>query len=155
MANAQAKDADITENHKPTGRLFCTTGQLNLVHATPTKVLLDTLDADFTDGIEDAVNSKITPGIAGYYHIIGQVYFESMVADKAYGSIIYIDGVAKRWSVKDGGISAIRNSVLVMDYFKLSATNYIELWAISYAGDDTVDISGGSHRTWLSVQRQR
>ena len=129
--------------------------QLNLVHGVWTLVELDYLKGGFTDGIEDTANHRITPGQAGLYDIKGQVTFDQVVADKRYASAIRLNGaVYIAFDTKHAAIADYLTSPCGLLYW-LSATDYVELIAASYAGVNTVDIYGVIAWTFLSVQRVR
>jgi len=142
-------------HQRPSGRLYLDNNQLNLVDGVKTLVELDTISAGFTDGIEDTAGHRITPGQAGYYHIIGSAMFANAVADRGY--VVYIrrsGGVSlaqnNSWSGGGGYFSAVTACLA-----KLTATDYIELCVRSDAGVDTVDLLGKIYATFLSVQRVR
>jgi len=140
---------------RPSGKLYLASNQFNLVDGASTIVELDTIGTGFTDGIEDTVNHRITPGQAGFYNVIGQVTFTSVVADKAYDVGLYVNHAT--WinynrSYVGGGV---HYSVPVAALVKLTATDYLELIAVSRSGGDTVDILASAYDTFLSVQRVR
>lgn len=142
-------------HQRPSSRLYLATDQYNLVDTVPTVVKLDTISAGFTDGIEDTTLHRITPGVAGFYHITGLVTLYSFVVDKSYRSAIYISGtnwLAFNFAWPMGGT---RLSLPVGGLAKLAATDYVELVAISDSGNNMVDIIAGSYNTFLSVQRVR
>lgn len=140
---------------KPTGRLYLNTEQSNIPTGTQTLVNLDTIDSDFTDGIEDTVNHKITPGVAGFYLIVASVYWSVTVSGKDYYAYIkrsgsYTAAFAKSQADHTGEVS---NVVATIDY--LSDSDYIELTVGHNAGVDTPDIKAGLQYTSLALQRLR
>lgn len=151
--------------HRPHGRIQLSTDQLNIVNDTDTKVLLDEisvdpLDGQYQDGIEDLVNNRITPGVAGLYICFGQIAYESGVIDKLYRASLYRNwgvGGARRIGFHEyvltyaGGIAIVP----VFGHCWLDADDYIELIAYHFAGVDTVDITFGSINSFLYVQRIR
>ena len=142
----------------PSGKLTLSDIQSNLVDVTPTKVLLDVVPAVYTDGIENIVNHRITPGRAGFYSIVGQVEFtNSIIANKYYAAYIYVNGTRLVRHNAHSGIGNVLSVLCSLPNHYLTAEDYIELWAMSGSGDDTVDISGGGSfdDTFLSVQRVR
>ena len=142
-------------HQRPSGKLYLVNDQLNLVDNTWTKVALDTIAPGFTDGIEDTVNNRITPGHPGFYNIKGLVTFIHTVANCNYRARIRISNT-NSYSIKYSWTgSIIRLGVPVGDLIKLTAADYVELWALSNSGDNTVDIEPGVHYTFLSVQRVR
>jgi len=140
---------------RPTGKLYLSANQLNLVSGVITLVELDAISANFTDGIEDTANHKITPGIAGFYDVKGQVTFTSVIADKIYNVYLRLNGVTTKVGLyRHSSIAAFLTiSCTVLLY--LSATDYLTLFARSNAGVDTVDVLGQEIYTFLSVQRVR
>lgn len=140
---------------KPSGKLYLASTQLDLVNGIWTKVLLETIGANFTDGIEDTVNHRITPGRGGFYDIKGQVTFTNIVTPRLYIAALKISGT-DLICINDGSASAGDHySVPVGHLIKLSVTDYIELHAMSVSGDNTVDVRAGSAYTFLSIQRVR
>ena len=142
---------------RPSGKLFLGTQQNNLVHGDDTLVLLDTISANFKDGIEDVATHRITPGVAGWYSIVGQVEFESlsMVADARFGVNIRVSGVLANENWVHSSIANTVTGVCLLPCYYLTPADYVELHARSYAGVDTVDISSNELSTFLALQRVR
>jgi len=140
---------------KPSGKMYLGSNQLNLVNGAITLVELDTVGTGFTDGIEDTANHKITPGYAGFYIIIGMVTFMNLVIDRSYDAGVLITGAAYLPFVHDFSGRDDYYTVPVSCLVKLNATDYIELYARSMSGDNTVDILAGEAYTFLSIQRVR
>jgi len=142
---------------RPSGYLYLNSVQTNLVDGTPEIVELDTVTSDFFDGIENILTHRITPGIAGYYSIVGNVRFEQLVGDKCYKAEIKVSGNTKDETiiyVGTGGVGKSIGARCVIPTLHFSATDYVELWATSFADVNTVDISSAIN-TFLSVQRVR
>jgi len=142
-------------HERPSGKMFLENIQLNLVNATWTKVLLDTIADGFTDDIEDTANHKITPGRAGYYNIVGQVCFVNIVAAKSYYASLMVNDVDWYGLVYAWGSGGTHLTVRTGDLLKLGATDYVTLWARSDSGDNTVDVTSYLYNTFLSLQRVR
>lgn len=140
---------------KPSGKMYLDAHQLNLVDAASTLVELNHVSNGFADGIESTALHRITPGQAGYYIVKGMVTFMYIVANCNYAAGFRINSVT--WHSYNIGwpSGGVVYCVPVGDLVKLTATDYVELWARSYSGDDTVDIYRGLMRTFLSVQRVR
>jgi len=136
---------------RPSGKMTGP-GQLNLANSVPTKMLLDTTPAEYTDNISDPVNHRILPGVAGFYHIVGAVLFYNTITDAIYCARLYVSGVEVCSDWRHAAVSN-RNLNCQCDLPNqyLSATQYVELFAISWSGDNWVDI----HNSWLAVQRVR
>lgn len=140
---------------RPSGKLYLSATQSNLVDGVITVVELNTVVTGFTDGIEDTVNHKITPGHAGFYHITGMVTFLNPVAARSYYAAIILNNDDYRCFHISWAGGGTYFSVPVAALVKLTVTDYIQLWARSDSGDNTVDIQPGVHLTFLSVQRVR
>ena len=140
---------------RPSGKLYLSSDQLNLVHNTWTLVELDTISAGFTDGIEDTTNHRITPGVAAFYDVKGKVCLTNVIADRSYYAAVRING--SDWKDVDYAQAAIAELLTLRStsHLYLSATDYLELMVISLAGVNTVDVYAGESRTCLSVQRVR
>lgn len=142
-------------HQRPSGRLYLSANQLNLVHGRTTLVELDAIAAGFTDGIENTATHRITPGYAGFYGITGVVTFTNVVADKPYAAYLFINTSTYVCANVNHAALAYSLSVPVSALAKLTATDYITLKVRSFSGDDTVDIFGSPHYTFLCVQRVR
>jgi len=140
---------------KPSGRLNLSAEQSNLVSSVGTLVNLDVIPAVFTDGIENIVTHRITPGRAGFYSIVGMVRFIGTVDCTAYNCSIKVSGVEVCDNQNQAGESGSLSTLCVLPNFYLSASDYVELWATSFAGGDTVDIDSTNERTYLALQRVR
>jgi len=142
-------------HQRPSGKLYLSVDQLDLVNDTLTLVKLNVIPGGFTDGIEDTVNHRITPGVAGFYNVIGLVTFKNTVTNCCYDSGIKVSGLLFGGFNYGHTASLWLFSSPVFALLKLDVTDYIELWARSISGDNTVDISGNAWSTYLSVQRVR
>lgn len=139
---------------RPSGGLNLGTVQSNLVNGVPTLVELDTIMAGFNDGIENTVTHRITPGRAGFYSIAGNLMLENLIADKYYKVILKVNGTTiLQNNFHSSSIDLCGNQISLPSHY-FSRTDYAELWAISYAGVDTVDILAGIY-TCLVLQRVR
>lgn len=141
---------------RPTGKLYLANDQLNLVSGAMTIVQLDTIPPEYTDGIENVGTYGITPGVPGFYSIVGQVWFYNVVADKWYDSAILINAATfecESSSQSSQPASITTKSVAASIY--LTNTDFVRLVAWSGAGVHTVDIGAGRPRTFLNLQRVR
>ena len=141
---------------KPSGKLYLADAQNNLVSGIQILILLDTIPPAYKDGIENVVTHRITPGRAGFYAIVGQVYFMNVITDKGYHSYLRISGGAyvAECEVHAALVENI-SALCSLPCHYLSAADYIELYAMSEAGVNTVDVYPSEDRTYLSVQRVR
>jgi len=141
--------------NRPSGRMYLSANQLNLIDDTWTVVELDAIDDGFEDGIEDTVNHWIKPGVAGWYIVMGQWQLLNDVQDKLYRAGIRTNGV--KWEcVATLSLSRSRPGVVrVSALIKLDANDYVQLYAMSGADVNTVDIQSGRFYTFLCLQRVR
>lgn len=138
----------------PSGGLYLNGAQNNVSNVGLVKVTLDMVSADFTDGIEDTANNKITPGVAGWYLIAAQVVFSNTVVDKKYSAFLKVSGSSKRMNyVQASQIAQL--SLPLMALLKLSNTDYIDLWVDNRDGDGAEDLLTSQKYTYLFVQKVR
>ena len=139
--------------HEPYARMFITAAQDNLTDDTWTTITLDTDTFDFST-ITDLSNYKITPGVAGYYLCIGQVTYESVIADKSYAAQLYFNGTtAKATSIYHNGAATEDLSAPVRDVILFDSDDYIQLRGKATCGAATVDINVGTTDTYLVLFR--
>jgi len=150
MPNIQS--AAVGFNPVPGGELYLNTDQDNLVSGVPTKVELDTVNGEWTDGIEDTGNHRILPGVAGRYLVIGQVMFTNVIAGKKYEANVQRSGAQRITGYKYSSLTE-NLTIRISSVLILTAIQYLELWAVSNADVDTVDIKSGMSYTHLTVQR--
>ena len=140
-------------NH-PNGKLWLDAAQDNLVHTAITKVLVDTVSTGYTDGIEDAISSRILPGVAGLYQISAQLCLGNCIDNKDYELFIKITGTIKYeklHTLTSGGDNRI--SIGCSFPFWFGDSDYAELFVRSMAGVDTVDLVPLERDTFLAVTR--
>lgn len=143
------------QNQRPSGKLYLNNDQLNLVDSAPTLVLLDTIPAAFVDGIENVATHRITPGVAGWYSIAGQVWFDNVIAAKKYRCAIMVSNQLVAVNYNHSSLADTLSCLCSVPCHYLTAVNYVELWATSFAGVHTVDIGIWEQYTYLAVQRVR
>lgn len=141
--------------NKPSGKLYLSVDQLNLVDAVWTVVELDAISAGFTDGIENTGTHRITPGVAGLYCVIGKISLSSVVADRGYMIALRLNGVTYKSVALLQASIAYTLGIPVSVHTYMSATDYVELLVRSRALVDTVDLVGAEHHTYMSLQRVR
>lgn len=137
---------------KPSGCLFLGQNQNNLPIDVWTDVELNTISSGFTDGIEDTVNHKITPGVAGLFLLIGRISFVEIIGDYEYGCAIELNGggtLIENWG--HSSLEADLNVCCTMIHW-LTNTDYIKLQAYNGGNAATVDVKQVSG---LSVARLR
>ena len=142
---------------RPSGGLYLSIEQYNLVNNVWTLVELDTVCdlGNANDGIEDTGTHRITPGVAGLYLVICQVTFLNPVADKEYDALVMTDGTMHEIRMAQHSSNVNLLGVAVSGLIWLNKTQYIELYARSNSGTDLVDLSCGPPATFLHVQRVR
>ena len=141
---------------KPSGGMRLANDQLNLTSGIAALVEFDRIIDDFTDGIEDTVNHRIKPGVAGFYSIVGQVGLTSVVADKLYGLHIRINpGLRIFYKTSHASLAQDIHPSLTIPSIFISDIQYVELYAICHADVDTVDIVSADYNTFLILQRVR
>ena len=140
---------------RPSGFLFLEAQQDNLVDGVETLVILTGIPIAFTDGIEDTVNHRIITGIAGFYAIAGQVEFTEVVADKDYIVIFKLNAVVLKEAYVHSSLAANITASFSCPVMWVDAVEHLELFAISNAGVDTVDITHLGRNTFLTAQRVR
>ena len=146
----------------PNGRIYLNNQQLNIPNSAQTTILLDTVDPLFTDGIEDTVNHKITPGIAGWYLYTASICWNSVIDQKRYDLEVLRTGaigVGADSFCASGGIGVpdgnFNNYRKVTDVIYLTAAQSLYLVAYHVDGTNNPDIKPGKTLTFLTVQRVR
>jgi len=124
--------------------------QLDLVSGTITKVVLDGETYDPGNNFDTTSTYRFVAPITGYYFVNGQVMFTSIVASKLYAGSIYINGVAAADVYSHSSLTSSLSCNPSGIYY-LTSGQYVELYATSYSGDNTVDIIKGSRYTFLEV----
>ena len=142
---------------QPSGKLYLNALQAGipgdgLYH----QILLDTIMANFTDGIEDTVNHIITPGVAGYYQVNASMKVDHPVVGEIYclhvlrnvGGNLILQGM--------GHASSAANNLIVncSDVLYLTNIHFLEMGIVHWvAAGESVTVS--YYSTFLSVQRVR
>ena len=143
----------VDDSREPYARIFSTAAQDNLTDVTWTKIVLDTDTFDFST-ITDLSNNKITPGVAGYYVVIGQITYANVIAEKTYAAQIYKNGsTAMTTRNQQNGAAVTDVSVMVCDVLLLDADDYVQLRGYVNCGVATVDINVGTTDTFLVLYR--
>lgn len=129
------------------GTFYLSADQDNLVDNTWTQVQLNTTELNVGLTLS---SYTVTVSIKGLYWVYGRVHLNDLVTDKRYDMGIYInDSLA---ATREAHASFTGNMGLdVGKIFLLDKDDTIKLYARSQSGDNTVDITGGSNYTYLSV----
>ena len=136
-------------------RAYLASSQLNLVNGAWTQVQIATESYDvgsfFNTGTYRAV-----PNVAGYYLVTAQVTFLNLVADKRYSAAIYYNGATVTTAHTQTGGTTDYVTVQVSNIFYCNGTtDYIELYARSGSGGNTVDLDGAESSTFMCVHLLR
>lgn len=123
--------------------------QLNINTATWTKVELNAETYDSGNDF-DTANYRYTAPVDGYYLIIGQVTWSSVVNAKKWIAAIYVNGAQKSIPGFHSG-SANSLSSIVVDIQYVEAGQHIELYCWHNAGVNTPDVVGGSTQTYMII----
>jgi len=143
----------------PNGRLYLENSQQNVQDGLFVKILFDSISAGFTDGIEDVVNHRIFPGVAGWYQVNAYLLLESLIDACRYAIHVTRSGIlvahAEYLSPKTGTSTAYHISLGVSDVIKLTALQYLEVGIHHLDATEIVDVLGEETGSFLSVQRVR
>lgn len=121
-------------------RVYSSAEQSNLTDATYTKVDLDTEGFDIGANY-DTTNKRFVAPVTGYYQVNAKVVFKDPVADKRVGCSIYVNGAGYNVVLQHTSSTSYAyapNSCLCY----VEAGQYIELYAVVYAGANTIDVYG-------------
>lgn len=142
---------DNAPNISPKARAWLNGDQLNLVNNTWTKVTLNAETYDVGADFDSTTNNRFVAPVSGYYSIKASVLFLNLVADTRYAIGIYADGALVAHSISACGGVTDAVSATVSDTIYVAATSYVELYARSNSGGNTVDVEGLTGSTWMSV----
>lgn len=155
LANATISDVYFSTAERPSGfpakpmaRAYLGSNQENLITNTYTKILLDSVDYDIGSNFS---SYKFTVPCTGYYKVNCSVMFVSVIADKLYIGQFRVNDTSVCDDYKH---SALAQSLQVKpsSTLYLNKGDYIELFGVSFAGVDTVDVIKGSKYTFLEVE---
>lgn len=143
----------------PSGRIYLETSQQNIADGLFVKILFDSISAGFADGIEDVVNHRILPGVAGWYQFNAYLELESLIDTKKYSIHVTRSGIlvahAEYISPVTGTSTAYHISLGVSDVVKLTALQYLEVGIYHNDATEILDVLGEEEGSFLSVQRVR
>jgi len=126
----------------PSCYTYLSANQLNLTQNSFNLVTLDSEEYDIGSNFNIGTNRFVVP-IPGEYEIIGELIWvsTSVVPDKAYIMGIYKNGSGILFMTAQSSIEDWLNNSIV-SIVKLSANDYIQLYANPLAGVDTCDLNG-------------
>jgi len=143
----------------PNGRLYLEASQQNIADGLFVKILFDSISAGFTDGIEDVVNHRIFPAVAGWYQVNAYLVLEGLIDTKKYQIHVTRSGIlvayAEYLSPITGTSTNYHLSLGVSDVIKLTALQYLEVGIFHNDATEIVDVLGEEAGSFLSVQRVR
>jgi hypothetical protein len=146
-------DGGVFTHDGPRCRAYLSTSQLDLTSGSWTKVDVDaeTYDSD----IFNTTTHRCTPTAAGYYLVIGQVslVWNTVIADKLYAVGIYKNGSRVANMNNQSALANALTMVCTDIIYCNGTTDYIELYVLSRAGVNTVDVAGNTQGTFLCVHK--
>lgn len=125
----------------------------NLVNNTYTLMEVNAEEYDIGNNFDiTAGNYKFVAPIPGKYVITCGIVFINVVALKRYNAIIYINGAGNLYTEQHSGVA--ENLIIGRHYETVLATNdYVQLYARSMSGGDTVDVFGSAKTdTFLQIR---
>lgn len=128
-------------------RAYLSAPQINLVDGIWTKVLLD---AESYDIGSNFASYKFTTPINGYYLIHGNILFVNTIANKEYKVAIQVNDVSVYQGFYTTSITTYLSAPF-SDTIYLEKDDYVELYAQSRAGVNTVDIFGRNDTTFITI----
>ena len=140
---------------KPIERVGCeaylSADQSDLASGVWTKVSLNTVMYDLGLNFNTTLFKFVIP-VTGLYALHGKIDFGNVIANKAYAVGIYVNGVLTIHNYAHIGSATDEVDSYVAHDVYLEKDDYVELYALSLAGVDTVDIGGGMYHTLLGVR---
>ena len=116
-----------------------------------TKVAIDTVSFD-TEGVVDTTNNRITPNLAGYYQVSGQIYVGGVRDGEEVFSGIYKNGAVAAWGSRSpSGIYRANISPVTNLIYCNGTTDYLELWAYNSYSSPLPLSAGKSYQNYISV----
>jgi len=125
-------------------RVYLSANQLNLVSATPTLVELDAEDYDHGGNFNTATHKYVCPHDGVYLVNANVSWTTSVIADKRYDGMIYVDGANVEYHFVQSSANGTRLTNNLATSLELTAGQEIQLYATSNSGGDTVDLAGTS-----------
>lgn len=140
----------IKPNIKTKARAYLSANQLNLVSGSWTKLLLNSEDYDVGSDFDAVTNNRFDVLVTGYYLIETGIGFLNLIANKIYGASIYKNGTSIKKVIISTAVTT-GHTIQLGDMPYLTATDYIELYAYSLAGVNTVGINAAKDYTHLTI----
>lgn len=132
---------------------YLNTAQDNISSGSWVKVLLDAESYDIQNEF-DTANKKFTVTVAGYYLIIAMIMIGDFAVDKNFGINVYVNGGSVAYAYFT--FAVVGNfSLYVSDVLSLAASDYVELYFYSGDAGNSVDLSTGGNKTYMSIAKLR
>jgi len=148
-------------NPMPSGRMYLQGLQDNIVSGAPTRVALNAIDADFTDGIEDVVNHWILPGVDGLYQFNASLFWDTTLDDNHYDLSVHSGRTgsenirAKAIVTGCTNIGGLEVSVNISGLVWMDNLDHIFILGHHLDGTNNPDFVSTSPKTFLSLHRVR
>lgn len=143
----------IRNDHPPRARMYLDQVQDNMTANAWAKIILNADDYD-SDNITDLVNSRITPGVAGYYQVEGSITWDAgFAAGNRMGAKLRVNNATDKKAHHDHAGGTSWKTVHVSDNFYMSDTDYVELFGRPGTAGNTADVRQGSVNTNLYLYR--
>ena len=140
---------------KPSGR-YLSANFLNQANDSYILVPVDSIQSDYTDGIENITTHRITPGVAGFYNIKGQIrYINAYINNAYYRAAIKLSGAIIDIFELNSPLSTEVSCPVNLINRHFSVTDYLEIYLFKHGDTTAADVSGGSQNTYLELQRVR
>lgn len=146
---------------EPSGRMYLQGLQDNINNGVATRVLLNAIDATFTDGIEDVVNHWILPGVAGLYAFHAGLFWDTTLDDKAYDLTVHAgttgaENILVRARIAGcTAITGLEVSLNISGLVWMSNLDHIYICGNHNDGTNNPDFVSTSPKTFLALQRVR
>ncbi len=116
-----------------------------------TKIAIDTIEFDTESVVDITTYNRITPNLAGYYQVSGQIYVRGVRDGEEVFSGIYKNGARAAWGSRSpSGVYRANISLVTNLIYCNGITDYLELWAYnSYSSE--LPLSVGPYHNYLSI----
>ena len=132
-------------------RAYRATSNQVIPSATTTKVQLNAKNYDSQGEFDEITNYRFTAKKAGYYLVIGTVYWDTFTDQCRLMALFFKNGAAGTWNtIRASDTSYISNTV--SDIMYLAVNDYIELMAYQDSGAN-VEIRYDERGTWLAIHK--
>jgi len=133
-------------------RAYLSSNQADLVDGVWTKVNLNSVTYDLGGNFDTSSNYRFDAPVSGLYQVLGKIDLINTIANKNYAVSIYVNGSSVVHAHTNIGAATDEVDVEVNDLIFLNKDDYVELYAQSNAGVNTVDIDSDSEHTFLVVR---